>query len=345
MGNTDFSNKSLSLDDEEFPVMWDRLLISKEQAANLTDEQLRDLMQKWGEGLDVTISQEPKRDPSGYIYLAKGTKMDGEPLYEGEPLYKIGRSNKPEDRVRALDTQAPVKVEIVNHFPTDDSDLAENILHDQHEAVHVRGEWYALDAFDLARLANATGFEDGELTFTSDALRRYMKDAGEVMVRDDRLLDGMAEDLSSLALFRYIRFFTLEGPDELAHKLVERAAAKKRLEALARLFYWGRIKMRSSPPEEWDIPPEEVVQDVLSVLHYHPDVDPHDTDDDRMESIADVVVRRCLAATEGTSKGMLDILNDVMADDREVNKLMSILMVHHPKTDARFVERDDESEG
>lgn len=339
MGKHILSDRTLSLGDEEIPILFDGLYITKDQAASLTDEEMKTLMQRWGEDLDMNTSQEPEPDPSGYVYLAKGTKIDGGPIYKGRPLYKIGRSNEPKDRVRTFDTKMPMDTEIINHIPANDSNRSENILHARHDAVRVKGEWFDLDDISVAELAHATGFENGELTFTHEALRDYMEVVLQVLARDDKLLDEMVKDLSSHALSAYMKCSALNGPDGLYQKMEDRVVAEKRVEALALFIYWFVIDSRSSPPEEWDTSPWRVVEAVLFVLSYHPDLNHTDTDDDRMESLAVALFRRCHAASEP----MNEIVGDVTGSQEEAVELISYLMPHHPEVEAHYEERNDES--
>ena len=331
MTGLSFSNRSLSLGDEEIPILFDGLFITKEQAASMTEEEVRVLMQKWGENMGMSISQEPEQDSSGYVYLARTETVDH------GAVHKIGRSKEPADRVQVFDTKMPVDVEIVNHFPVDDSVQVESILQSRHDTQHIKGEWFDLDEFSLAGLRHATGFEDGELTYSVEALKSYATDIGQMLLQKDDLLDDMAEDLSSRALSAYMKWSVLNGPDGLGEKLVDHAGDKGRTEALARFLYWGEIEMRPSPPEEWEISSQRLVETVLSILNHHPDLNHTDTDDDRMESLAEAFFRRYTAAPEE----MLEIISDVTGSQKRSSELVAYLMPHHPELDdAHFGEQN-----
>lgn len=331
---------TLSLGDKEIPLLFDGLLITKEQAASLTEEDMKAL-RGWGEDLGMNVSQEPESDPSGYVYLARTKTVDH------GVVHKIGRSSEPGDRVQVFDTKMPVDVEIVNSFPVDDSARVETILQNRHDTDHVTGEWYDLDDWSIAELAHATGYEDGELTYTPEAFRHYMKDVGEVVVQHDEIMDEVVAEGSSHALSTLMKWSLLDGPDGLFQKLQDRVIRKERLEALARFLYWSHFEMRSSPIKEWDTPPERAVVSVVIVLNHHPDLDPWDTEDDRMQLLADAFLQGSLAGSEAALNEMRDTIGDVVASDREadklINKLFSILLPHHSETDAHFEEKDDGS--
>lgn len=70
---------------------------------------------------------------SGYVYV----------LQAGE-YYKIGRTKKPDDRIKALKIQLPFSVDVVAVMPCDDEVEAETSLHAEFRHRRTNGEWFKL---------------------------------------------------------------------------------------------------------------------------------------------------------------------------------------------------------
>jgi len=63
----------------------------------------------------------------------------------GKPV-KIGRSQTPQDRLRALQTGSPAPLHIVWATTVADSAAAEKWLHDRFATQRLDGEWFAMQA-------------------------------------------------------------------------------------------------------------------------------------------------------------------------------------------------------
>jgi hypothetical protein len=75
----------------------------------------------------------------GYVYLIKMGRY-----------YKIGMTNHVGRREYELNLQLPERTELIHFFPTDDPVGIEEYWHKRFAAKNTNGEWFALDATDVA---------------------------------------------------------------------------------------------------------------------------------------------------------------------------------------------------
>jgi len=75
----------------------------------------------------------------GFIYLMKSGKS-----------FKVGRSNATGRREYELGIQLPEKLKTVHVIPTDDPPGIEAYWHNRFKAKRKNGEWFELDAADVA---------------------------------------------------------------------------------------------------------------------------------------------------------------------------------------------------
>lgn len=88
----------------------------------------------------------PRKVEAGTIYvIASGGR------------YKIGRTTQLGARMRAFRTSTPLPVELVCSFAVPDTAVAEQEWHAVFAAKRLSGEWFALDAEDLALLNASAG--------------------------------------------------------------------------------------------------------------------------------------------------------------------------------------------
>jgi hypothetical protein len=75
----------------------------------------------------------------GYVYLVKMGRY-----------YKIGMTNSVGRREYELNLQLPERAELVHVIPTDDPAGIEEYWHKRFAAKNTNGEWFSLDALDVA---------------------------------------------------------------------------------------------------------------------------------------------------------------------------------------------------
>lgn len=63
---------------------------------------------------------------------------------------KIGKTNKPADRIGHFDTMLPFNVNVLHIMPSKDCTALETMLHRRFADKRVRGEWFKLTADDIA---------------------------------------------------------------------------------------------------------------------------------------------------------------------------------------------------
>ncbi len=98
----------------------------------------------------------------GYIYVLLGDTQGG--------VYKIGHTTKLSKRLGNFEVVLPFDIETTHTFHVDDRYAAEGILHKRFVAKHMNGEWFALDAADVAWIRGIERFETGEFVETAGGL-------------------------------------------------------------------------------------------------------------------------------------------------------------------------------
>ena len=97
----------------------------------------------------------PVRKPRPAPQVQADTTPSTEYVYFllGNGLYKIGKTTRqPEERLKDYSPKLPFETELVKVIKTKNCTKLERELHRRFKAKHVRGEWYALTADDLAQL-------------------------------------------------------------------------------------------------------------------------------------------------------------------------------------------------
>jgi hypothetical protein len=89
------------------------------------------------------------RNKPGYVYV----------LRSPTGAYKIGLSRNPQHRLETFTVKLPFEVEYDTLIKTDDMRGLEAELHARYAHKHINGEWFALDADDLAELRAMGGAE------------------------------------------------------------------------------------------------------------------------------------------------------------------------------------------
>jgi len=72
-------------------------------------------------------------------------------------LYKIGRSSDPVRRIKELQTAMPHEVIIAHIIRTNEPRALEAELHQRYTKKRLRGEWFALDMFDVDEICSIEG--------------------------------------------------------------------------------------------------------------------------------------------------------------------------------------------
>jgi hypothetical protein len=75
-----------------------------------------------------------KRNTGGFVYLIKSS----------EGYYKIGKSKKPEDRMRLFGIKLPFRVDPVHLIHCQDMHAVETELHERYAHARADGEWFTL---------------------------------------------------------------------------------------------------------------------------------------------------------------------------------------------------------
>lgn len=81
------------------------------------------------------------RNKHGYVYLLNGV--------HDPKLFKIGRTNNPDNRLRTFNVKLPFPVEYVCVIKTTDMYATERRLHGKFAAKRINGEWFELDAAEV----------------------------------------------------------------------------------------------------------------------------------------------------------------------------------------------------
>lgn len=96
---------------------------------------------KWLCEQGVEPEPEPEPPAPGYIYVIHG---------EGTPWYKIGLSTKPNVRLRQLGARGPFVHRLLHCFAVEDMLGVEQTLHTFFAHKRAQGEWFKLNAEDVA---------------------------------------------------------------------------------------------------------------------------------------------------------------------------------------------------
>lgn len=88
----------------------------------------------------------PKRQQAGFIYVVRGNGH-----------FKIGRTIDLPTRLRTFGLRLPFPTELVCWFAVDDTHASERSWHQTFADKRVNGEWFDLDAEDLALLKSSAG--------------------------------------------------------------------------------------------------------------------------------------------------------------------------------------------
>jgi Predicted transcriptional regulators len=86
--------------------------------------------------------------------LRKSRKRAGVYVLKCRELYKIGRSNDLQFRMKAFRTANPFDIEVIRLFETEKSLNLEKDLHKTFQHRRVNGEWFNLDSGDISRIKN-----------------------------------------------------------------------------------------------------------------------------------------------------------------------------------------------
>lgn len=100
----------------------------------------------------VIIRHETKKATEGWVYLVKAKQLN---------QYKIGRSRTPDIRLRTLQMQSPVSLELISLIECVDMIETERYLHKKFAEYRIKGtEWFVLRTADVSWFQNQTTFEE-----------------------------------------------------------------------------------------------------------------------------------------------------------------------------------------
>lgn len=91
--------------------------------------------------------KKPAQKMIGYVYL----------IQSPSGAYKIGRTKDPANRSKTFGVQLPFEVEFLALIATEDMIALESSLHAIYAEQRINGEWFALDAEDVAHIKSLTG--------------------------------------------------------------------------------------------------------------------------------------------------------------------------------------------
>src|SRR5262245_52461929 len=111
----------------------------------------RQLERELNEAGGVAVARRRAQSPRGYVYLIEGD----------EGCFKIGKSRNPDARVLQLAAGFSGDLGLVHQIQTDDMRWLEGLLHRKFAGQRIRGEWFALDDKDLARLSRVAVWNKG----------------------------------------------------------------------------------------------------------------------------------------------------------------------------------------
>lgn len=78
---------------------------------------------------------------AGYVYV-----MRAEGHYHGRDRLKVGVSINPKDRLKDLAASSPIRLELINAYPSEKPYSHESDTHDFLAAYHSHAEWFTLNA-------------------------------------------------------------------------------------------------------------------------------------------------------------------------------------------------------
>lgn len=81
------------------------------------------------------------KNTSGYVYLIQGVNT---------PHFKIGKARQLKPRMDTFNVKLPMVIELICAIQTPDRHSLEGSLHSRFASKRVNGEWFALDAEDVA---------------------------------------------------------------------------------------------------------------------------------------------------------------------------------------------------
>lgn len=109
---------------------------------------------------------------AGIVYKTKGTTKKADQVYviqmdetEVDHVYKIGVSNAPGRRLRALQTSSPFPLNIVHKFVAEPAEDAEGLLHAKYREQQLNGEWFRLTLEQITELKQISGYQKGEFQY------------------------------------------------------------------------------------------------------------------------------------------------------------------------------------
>lgn len=80
-------------------------------------------------------------EPAGYVYLIQEASNGH---------FKIGRTRNPQDRLTTFNVKLPFMIDYICLIPSSNMRRLESRLHSKFTSKRVNGEWFALDAVDVA---------------------------------------------------------------------------------------------------------------------------------------------------------------------------------------------------
>lgn len=124
--------------------------------ARLKKEQEAQRLEKRLERAGVKAGERKPQKKAAQVYIIQ--------MQNDAPILtcKIGVSNAPEKRLKALQTSNPHPLEIVHSFSADPAEEAEKCLHARYQHSQLNGEWFQLTPEQLNELRHITRYQQGE---------------------------------------------------------------------------------------------------------------------------------------------------------------------------------------
>jgi hypothetical protein len=92
-------------------------------------------------------------DNTDYVYLIRAGRRK---------LYKIGKTNDPQDRLTSLQTASPDKLKLVHTFKADNASAAEESLHAALQNKRIQGEWFQLSDKQQNSISNVIEYKNNK---------------------------------------------------------------------------------------------------------------------------------------------------------------------------------------